>query len=125
MSYTTYDFHETLFNSEVAGQIAPPDVKSVLAAWGGSPEGGGSWSGGFLLAMKDGRFAYITGWCDYTGWGCQDGARVTFYDSLPDRETLDVDDASGWDDGNTSWDEEPADLNRYIAGGYADADRWS
>ena len=32
-----------------------------------------TWTGGFVLKLKDGRFAYLTGWCDYTGWGCQDG----------------------------------------------------
>lgn len=120
MSYTTYDFHETLFNSEIAGQIAPADVARVVAAWGYSPEGGGSWTGGFLLAMKDGRGAYISGWCDYTGWGCQDGASVAWSDTVPNYHTIDRVDASAGD-----WDEEPADLNRYVAGGYQDSERWS
>ena len=26
-----------------------------------------NWIGAFLL--KDGRYAFITAWCDYTGWG--------------------------------------------------------
>lgn len=31
-----------------------------------------------LFEMKDGRFAVLTGWCDTTGWGCQDGAEVSY-----------------------------------------------
>jgi len=34
-----------------------------------------------LLEMKDGRFAVLTGWCDTTGWGCQDGADVSYESS--------------------------------------------
>ena len=28
----------------------------------------------WLVSLSDGRFAYITGWCDYTGWDCKSGA---------------------------------------------------
>ena len=121
--YTTYDFHETLFNSEIAGQIAPAMVRRVVAAWGRSPEGYGSWEGGFLLELHDGRAAYITGWCDTTGWGCRDGAAISYYDSLPDFRTLGA--GAEYRDPVAAWDEDPADLNRYIAGGYKDKDRWS
>lgn len=36
----------------------------------------------FVLEMTDGRFAYVSAWCDYTGWDCQAGAEVTYADSL-------------------------------------------
>jgi hypothetical protein len=26
-----------------------------------------------VLRMKDGRWCHVTAWCDYTGWGCQEG----------------------------------------------------
>lgn len=26
----------------------------------------------WIVEMKDGRFLYVTGGCDYSGWGCQD-----------------------------------------------------
>ena len=120
--YTTSDFHETLFNSAIGGQIDPSAIDRVLGALGHSPEGGGSWEGGFLLALKDGRFAYITGWCDYTGWGCRDGASVTHYDAIPDRAQFKQSEYSDTPAG--PWDDEPADLNRYVHGGYQDVQRW-
>jgi len=32
-----------------------------------------------LFRMNDGTFVVYTGWCDTTGWGCQDDARFTFH----------------------------------------------
>ena len=34
-----------------------------------------------LFEMKDGRFGVLTGWCDTIGWGCQDGADVSYESS--------------------------------------------
>ena len=42
------------------------DVLSVLGSCEGDNEGP-SWIGLFLL--RDGRFAFVSAWCDYTGWG--------------------------------------------------------
>ena len=42
------------------------NVATVLAFCEGENDGD-SWRGFFEL--KDGRFAYIEAWCDYTGWG--------------------------------------------------------
>jgi|SRR6185437_10611336 len=33
----------------------------------------GEWSGQMLARLSDGRFIFCGGWCDTTGWGCQDG----------------------------------------------------
>lgn len=118
MSYTTSDFHETLFNSEISGQIDPSKVVRVVAAWGECGDGN-EWSGGFLLELSNGRFAYIYGWCDYTGWGCQDGATVKYFDAKPELSAL----PEQYQDG-VEWDHEPADLNRYAQGGYEDAERF-
>lgn len=112
MSYASYDFTESL---DRAG-IERKSVKRVIAAWGDSPEGYGSWEGGFLMEMADGRYAYLTGWCDASGWGCQDGARVFDFDEIPANRALlpDV-----WGDGQLGpreWDEEPADLNAGVKG---------
>jgi len=103
-SYGTGDFSESI------RELAVTEIESVLAAWGNvdnegkcCDECGGEWSGGFLLKMKDGRFAYVTGWCDYTGWGCQDGVETTFYATQPDLKSLS-------DIPSTAWDLEPADL---------------
>lgn len=44
-----------------------------------------------VFRLKDGRYAYVTAWCDYTGWGCQDGADISYADSpealVPEMDT--------------------------------------
>lgn len=97
--YGLYDFTESLKIAD----IKPEDVEEVLSAYGGSDEGGGSWNGGFILKMKDGRYAHVSGWCDYTGWGCQDGAEVEFSDKpITVVET------------EYELDEGPIDLNKWL-----------
>jgi hypothetical protein len=44
------------------------DVAEVLATEDGENDSD-NWVGVFLL--KDGRYAYLTAGCDYTGWDCQ------------------------------------------------------
>ena len=111
MAYTSYDFTESL---DRVG-IALSSVVSVLAAWGRSRESCGDWEGGFLVHLADGRFAYLSGWCDTSGWGCQDAAEVMFFQGQPDLAMLpavaDVTPPSTVDD----WDVQPADLNRSLA----------
>lgn len=119
MSYTTSDFSESLERTIPADQVA-----KVIAAWGSGDgmgtdaghyrwgaDGASDWSGGFLLRLKDGRYAYITGWCDYTGWGCQDGAEVSYYDKRPKLSSL------GAKPADSEWDIEPIDLNRWLKAG--------
>jgi hypothetical protein len=105
MSYCTNDFDESL--REV--QLEAKPVK-VLKAWGRAEEPDvcchSDWSGGFLMLLENGRYAYLSGWCDYTGWGCQDGAEVVHADA-PEKLTLP----------DENWDDEPADLNKWIADG--------
>jgi hypothetical protein len=122
MSYTTLDFTESLHR--VA--ISKADIASIAAAWGHSDnddaghyrwaeDGGTDWSGGFLMQLRDGRFAYLTGWCDYTGWGCQDGAELHFFDAKPELSALAA--MTEYPSGPTpeQWDIEPADLNRWLS----------
>lgn len=55
------------------------DVAYGLATvFGANEESNWHW----LLAMKDGTYAYATGWCDYTGWSCQSGGDIEFYPTL-------------------------------------------
>ena len=110
MAYTVEDFEGSMRYESV-----PLDsIKSVIAAWGNvdkdgacCDECGGEWSGGFLVEANDRRFAYVTGWCDYTGWGCQDGTSITWFSAKPSLSELDgpVD---------TAWDIEPSDLNLFV-----------
>ena len=125
MSYTTLDFSESL---QRVG-LAKTDIARVIAAWGygygqGQDEGKGwskdsvtEWRGGFLFHLKDGRIAYLTGWCDYTGWGCQDGAHVAYYDAVPLMTSLPQDAETVPPE---LLDEEPADLNRWLRDSMAD-----
>lgn len=110
MTYETYDFTESMKGQS----IELSDIKKVHAGWGnvnkdGSccDECGGEWTGGFLIEMKDGRFGYISGWCDYTGWGCQDGTDIAWFDVKPELSTLS-------EIPSEKWDIEPADLNLVI-----------
>ena len=104
--YCTNDFDESL--KQV--QLEAKPVR-VLKAWGmaESPDVccHCDWSGGFVMELANGRFAYLTGWCDYTGWGCQDGADVTHAATI---EALEL-------PADKSWDDNPADLNKWIADG--------
>lgn len=110
MSYARSDFSESMDRAT----ITPDKIDKVLAAWGESTEGYGEWSGGFLLKLKDGRFAYLTGWCDTTGWGCQDGASIDYFDKKPKLSKCNNEEAQ--------WDDAPADLNKWLADG-ADHDK--
>ena len=110
--YSLTDFEESL------GSLSVADIDRVVAAWGGSPSDYASWEGGFLLALRDGRFMYVTGWCDTSGWGCQDGRAEEYFDASPELATLT--EWAGGEDGRlvdiAEWDLDPADLNRYVQG---------
>ena len=116
-AYSLYDFTESLDRVNLNGL----KLVSVIKSWGYSPEGYGSWEGGFVLHFGDGSYAYLSGWCDTTGWGCQDGVDIRFANSLeelaPPTEHRDT-----W--GGTSvlieWDDNPADLNLWIEKGSPD-----
>lgn len=113
-SYAVDDFTESLHGTGIEKKT----IEHVIAAWGNVDtdgaccEGcGGEWTGGFLLKLKNGQFAYVTGWCDYTGWGCQDGTDVSHFETEPTLETL-------YADYNepppASWDLSPSDLNHEL-----------
>lgn len=50
--------------------------------------------------------------CDYTGWGCQDGAELRYFDDKPTPSELKGE--SGSEPDAAEWDTEPADLNRWL-----------
>jgi len=75
--YSLYDFTESLDRQGIKAD----QVEVVIGAHG-TDEGG--WEGGFVMKMRDGGYAYLSGWCDYTGWGCQDGAEIRYADTLPE-----------------------------------------
>jgi hypothetical protein len=61
------DSREVLGSAEVSKDLfVLDDVLAVLASSEGMNDEE-SWIAVFQL--KDGRFAFIAAWCDYTGWG--------------------------------------------------------
>ena len=112
MSFSMYDFQETLNGCGVDRT----DVKRVAAAYGVTEEGccndcGGEWSGGFLMEMKSGKFLFLSGWCDYTGWGCQDGTEKQEFDTEPALKSLE----QGYS--KKEWETILPDLQKYIETG--------
>ena len=113
MGYELYDFTESLACAGRDQAITPPqreEIKSVLWAWGIFGDCA-EWEGAFGLELNDGRFCTVSGWCDTTGWGCQDGGEIEFFDAKPsvkepEYKTLDP----------AAVDINPADLNRWING---------
>ncbi len=110
------DFSETVGHYD-NNKIKKEDIEEVLCAWGSTPndDGGGNqsdgfgteWSGGFVLKLKNGKYAYITGWNDYTGWGCQDGIEIRIADSFEGLELP---------EDYKEWEEKPKILNDWIKG---------
>lgn len=90
----------------------------MLWAAGESPEGFGSWEGAFVLKLADGGYAFVFGWCDTTGWGCQDDAYLYRFADHPTPEQLRAAwaDEMGASDFPRDGDQDPADLNRWVQG---------
>jgi len=110
VSYALDDFKYSIKGGYYGGESLPsPPVKVHYAYGQVDTDGqccsdcGGEWSGGFVVELADGQFAHVTGWCDYTGWGCQDGASFTLHATLGEIEP------------KPYWDKEPADLNDNLA----------
>ena len=66
------------------------DVEEILAISNGENDGP-DWIGAFRL--KDGRYAFVSAGCDYTGWGCQDGGCARLADNVDDLVRLGMGDA--------------------------------
>jgi hypothetical protein len=64
------------------------DVAEILALDEGENDGA-AWIG--LFRLSDGRFAFLKAWCDYTGWGCQEGGESTVGASAADVIKLGMD----------------------------------
>jgi hypothetical protein len=60
------------------------DIAEVFASWESTDGDYAEWSGCAALRLKDGRFALVSGWCDTTGWGCQDGTNAYVAATLED-----------------------------------------
>jgi len=77
MATIDYDLDACLEYNPQEG-ITPDTIDRVLAVWQGENDGD-SWR--WVLALTDGRFAYVNGWCDYTGWDCRSDAESVFVET--------------------------------------------
>lgn len=114
---SSFTLDDAYYSIDRAG-IRKDDIAECVAAWGDNSDGWASWTGGFLFRMKDNTFAYLTGWCDTTGWGCQDGASVFTHERRPSIDVLrsQSGDATERELARMEWDEAPADINRWLRG---------
>lgn len=65
-------FEISNFDWEEAFKYAPftrDDVAAAVTLVEGQNDSD-SWVG--IFCLNDGKFGYLTAWCDYTGWGCQE-----------------------------------------------------
>lgn len=69
-----YDLEECLSNNTQDG-FGSSDIQYVLAVWEGHNDGD-DWR--WILQLKDGRYVYLQGGCDFTGWDCQSWASSVF-----------------------------------------------
>jgi len=75
MKVEDYDMREAF----AIVDVDPDDVKGIVHCREGENDYA-NWL--YVLEMNDGRFAYVTAGCDYTGWDCRAGGDVTYADSL-------------------------------------------
>lgn len=66
-----YDLASALDNNGVG--FDDLTIVSILATIPGENDGP-DWH--WIVQLDDGRYAYISGGCDYTGWDCQSGAHA-------------------------------------------------
>lgn len=78
-----YDLYACLeYNPQ---SFAVEEVEKVLAVWEGQNDGD-DWR--WVLKLSDGRFCFLQGGCDYTGWDCQSWASSEFKGTPEDAAKL-------------------------------------
>jgi hypothetical protein len=92
-AWDDYDLAACLRENPDVG-VTPEGITAILAVWEGANDED-SWR--WIVALTDGRFALIEGWCDYTGWDCASGAFIGFADSAEAALDL-VGNIGGWRD---------------------------
>ncbi len=74
-----YDFRSSL--QAIGSGFKPSDIKNLIACIPGEADGP-RWY--YLYELKNGNFGSLWSWCDYTGWGCQDGGEEFYSSTLED-----------------------------------------
>lgn len=93
MSYSYYDNEEEFDSRKIDYDLVAcleyndqknfsvHDIEKVLAVHEGENDGE-DWH--WILELKNGKFVYLRGGCDYTGWDCQSWASSQICDSVED-----------------------------------------
>jgi hypothetical protein len=71
-----YDLKACLEYNSYSIPFGEEDIENVVAQIPGhNDEDNWFW----IIQLKDGRFALLDAWCDYTGWDCQSGVNNLNY----------------------------------------------
>jgi hypothetical protein len=65
--WESFDFSECINHRD--HNLRLDELESVLFARGVQGREYADWTGDFILKLKDGRFAVLSGWSDSSGWG--------------------------------------------------------
>jgi hypothetical protein len=65
--WSNYDFSECVNHSD--HNLRPDKISAILLARGVQGREYADWTGDFIIQLKDGRFAVLSGWSDSSGWG--------------------------------------------------------
>lgn len=63
---SAYDWQEAMKYAK----FSFPDILEVIFAKEGFNDGD-PWR--LVVKLRDGRYGWLDAWCDYSGWGCQEG----------------------------------------------------
>lgn len=72
-----YDLGACLYNNSIE-EFSIENIEELLAIREGENDGE-SWI--WILKLSDDKFAYVEGWCDFTGWDCMSGVFSTLHDT--------------------------------------------
>lgn len=75
------------------------DIERVLAVWSGENDGD-DWR--WIILLRDGRYVFLQGGCDYTGWDCQSWATSEFAETAEQAAEKAKGDISA-EEGNAPW----------------------
>ena len=73
------------YNGKDFDEFKFEDIEHLLACIPGENDGF-NWH--WIVRLKNGKYGYVTAWCDYTGWDCQSGGSVHIANSARDAALL-------------------------------------
>ncbi len=84
---SNYDWEEALNYAD----FSLDEIKNIIALDEGYNDGD-SWL--LVVELDDGKFGYLSAWCDYTGWDCQAGGSSGIRNTLEELQRWEMDSRS-------------------------------